>query len=662
MNNMDGHETGSESLEHTIKCLHSALEEDVYLVAEVLVEIKNPLIRRQAVAESNDQGDTSLHYAARIPSENAIKKDLIMKLLDEGDDVNAENNVCQTPFSIAMSMEDYQTVRLLLDRGALPYLSPSDIESDPFCKVVLSGSTELPLFEEYVNRGAPLNIICKSTGNNLLHELLLKLSHLAASSKNLNHHSEIVRGLLTHGLDINLTNKEGETPLYIAVATAVNSSDASSTTTINHLVVTKLDVNNEINKAAFKLAFRTYVSSMTNCSKESWRKVIVKMLKAGFKPDHKDTDLEVFRMSCFKDYFNFVKKLTKPEEDANVVDLDCDTDDSEDEAQDVPSSPTSLSNSNLSLLDFQYSDFYDNYQPEFRSLKYILKYGPDVNIQNENGDTLLHIQSSSEKVKLLLEFDDVDVDIKNNKGETPLQVALDAEKICFSNVRPLIQYGSDINLLKEIVISSYPHSSMNKPLGILIEHISKMKLANLHLGHHESQGDLALQYATSQERENLKIEIDRMMKTYIGNSQVSYYTFLKVPTHHAILKILRNETIMDTLESEKYRDSFPEYGYMISGVFKRGKQRLLLYQLITGIRHIVWPQLTDDCFEDLLCYLTNIDLRNLVHAFVPHEVLAEAYTSGIKESTKKILLKNWKMKKTMRARSRRCYYYMEDLY
>ena len=60
-------------------------------------------------------------------------------------------------------------------------------------------------------------------------------------------------------------------------------------------------------------------------------------------------------------------------------------------------------------------------------VKFLIENGADINIKNNNGDTVLHeavlIKDNLEVVKLLIE-NGADINIKNNNGDTVLHYAV----------------------------------------------------------------------------------------------------------------------------------------------------------------------------------------------------------------------------------------------
>ena len=111
-------------------------------------------------------------------------------LIDKGADINAENNIGQTPLDRAELFNKAETAKLLINHGAKRGLFSS----------VSSGDTEE--VKRRISQGAEVNAI--RIGQSLL--------HIACQSGN----KKIVELLINSGADVNVSNRRGLTPLDIA--------------------------------------------------------------------------------------------------------------------------------------------------------------------------------------------------------------------------------------------------------------------------------------------------------------------------------------------------------------------------------------------------------------------------------------------------------------
>jgi ankyrin repeat protein len=81
--------------------------------------------------------------------------------------------------------------------------------------------------------------------------------------------------------------------------------------------------------------------------------------------------------------------------------------------------------------------------------KIILEKSTDINAQDKDGDTALHLaiscESETEKVEVLLAHKDVNVNIKNNFNRTPLQLASKWKDIPSDLFKLILEKSTDIN-------------------------------------------------------------------------------------------------------------------------------------------------------------------------------------------------------------------------
>lgn len=147
-------------------------------------------------------GDTALHVAIMV----GMDVEILKKLKDAGADINERNKVGVTPIAIAVDNKLQNHVQFLIDNHA--DIHAEDIENNTPLSRALTGSKDL---EE---RLAILKIIVKenniasrdSFGNSPLH---VAVNYNAAPIQ--------MDYLLSLNPDINARNKNGDTPLFIAV-------------------------------------------------------------------------------------------------------------------------------------------------------------------------------------------------------------------------------------------------------------------------------------------------------------------------------------------------------------------------------------------------------------------------------------------------------------
>ena len=132
-------------------------------------------------------GDTSLHTAVK-----AGAKDLAKLLIDSGADVNAKNNGAQTPLDIALSRNHRGIVEVLVKVASVASIH------------VAAQMGNIDKVKALLDQGIDVDIKDKAGMTPLL---------LAISNK----HNEVAKFLIERGADVNAGNRQGIVPLYRAL-------------------------------------------------------------------------------------------------------------------------------------------------------------------------------------------------------------------------------------------------------------------------------------------------------------------------------------------------------------------------------------------------------------------------------------------------------------
>ena len=253
--------------------LHSAVTEDRIDMLRVLFSLGVDL-------ESQDHdGLTPLHVATSHDKESAL-----LLLLDKGANLQSKDRISQTPLHKVASKGDVSVMRTLISRGA-------DLEAEdeknrtPLHLAVLGGREnavrlllslgvnieapnlwgETPLFAAIYARKNSANIVrlllengasieARTTGPPAFFEGWTVL-HRAAIADN----GKLVRKLLDRGVDVNVTDARGLTPLGWATALGYQNTDATKELERNGGVVGK-----EISMGAiYKTYVKDFFASMT---------------------------------------------------------------------------------------------------------------------------------------------------------------------------------------------------------------------------------------------------------------------------------------------------------------------------------------------------------------------------------------------------------------
>ncbi|KAJ8951197.1 hypothetical protein NQ314_007698 [Rhamnusium bicolor] len=132
-------------------------------------------------------------------------------------------------------------------------------------------------------------------------------------------------------------------------------------------------------------------------------------------------------------------------------------------------------------------------EEDLQKVKFMVDSGKSVNINDNNGNTPLHvavIKNNLEIIDFLLAQDDIVVNIRNFRGETPLFQAVRNGR--FESTQKLIRIGANVNL---------PNHEEVTPLHVSVTHTELAHLLILHGAHIDAidySGDTPLHDATAE--------------------------------------------------------------------------------------------------------------------------------------------------------------------
>ncbi len=155
--------------------------------------VRNLLAHGADTNESNHNGDTPLHLAAR-----SCHNEITKVLLDHGADIKITNNTGGTALHSAADSGKIDNIRTLLAYGADPNATNKYGNT---ALMLCKGSDEC--FRTLIAYGADPNKV-NHNGSTALH------------SMHFNNGTKIIETLLTNGANINATNRDGKTLLQLA--------------------------------------------------------------------------------------------------------------------------------------------------------------------------------------------------------------------------------------------------------------------------------------------------------------------------------------------------------------------------------------------------------------------------------------------------------------
>ncbi|KAI5734694.1 hypothetical protein M8J77_009566 [Diaphorina citri] len=311
-----------------------------------------------------------------------------------------------------------------------------------------------------------------------------------------------------------------------------------------------------------------------------------------------------------------------------------------------------------------------------RLVRLLLEYNVDVNAVDNLGNTVLHtvasIKTRDPTAVEILKTNRANVNINNKEGDTPLHIA--ARTGNYKMVRVLIDHGAHTecknhqgyNALHVAVgVTSTPktlnhllewsHNIETKAHGqtaldmllstknisngswvfAIQEHVIKRKSANLFLSEeflslvekhfpdtYRPRSTCRIDWSALELlKTECKTELERMKGFKIEGTNLYLYDLFKKNTDQ-IAALLRNESIARSLDkimfrslADKIRIQFPKYANMIEGLVRYGRRRKKLLDDVTKHSHELFPLLPFYCAQQIFTYLENEDLVLLLDLF-----------------------------------------------
>ncbi|XP_065346539.1 uncharacterized protein LOC135943802 [Cloeon dipterum] len=395
-----------------------------YLNPEIL---KHMLTKGAKVHLQNKKKRTALHYAAKHHEDTEV----VQKLLEYCIDVNLQDEEGFTALHLAArSNRNPQIVKILIENGAKVHLTDNNKQTALHQAFKNNKVTEV--VHKLLEYGADVNsqdeegysalhLAARSKENPENVKLLLEKGakvHLESIKKRTALHyaaenHEVIddlQKLLEYGVDVNLQDEEGFTALHLAARSNRNPQ------IVKILIEKGAKVNLTDNKKRTALHHAFKNNKVTE--------VVQKLIENGADVNSQDeegfTALHLAVRS--KENPEIVKILLEKGAEVNLTD-----------------------NKKRSVLHHAFEHL--GLMVDTEGIQKLLEYGVDVDLQDEEGFTALHLAARSNKnpevVKILLEKG-AQVHLTDNKKRTALHHAFKNSEVT-EVVQKLLEYGADVN-------------------------------------------------------------------------------------------------------------------------------------------------------------------------------------------------------------------------
>ncbi|XP_034933648.1 putative ankyrin repeat protein RF_0381 [Chelonus insularis] len=546
----------------------------------------------------NNAGETPLHVSVK-----SRKKNIVDLLISNGADVNASNKQRQvplhsavkeynlkildtllknqvnfdkqdregqTPLHLAVGAENLDAVDMFLKKGVNYKLI------DAWDRTPLHLAAErmhLDMIKVFLDNNVDPNIVnsCNQTPLHVIDQLIHIKTYgyrrfgnrsLGDGPRNTEFYLPFIITLLEKGADLNFQDKGGNTPYNNAVKNGrrILAKAFQECECINGVIAVK----NKAQSGKFTLHVTLETSNVE-------MKIIQCIVKATSDIDAKDergrTALHIATINHLDSstvhhshkflYTERIEYLLRNKANINAVDNDMST-------------PLhhACRNKNVHVVE------------------YLIEKGADPRIRDKDGKTVLHYacmmdwrysQSSSHrrkdvqsKIISILVKNGVSVNWDDKFGKTPLHYVVEEnDDTSFYLYQLLLQNGADINIEDNDRDTAFDkllkqHSlSKSKKVAPFIHHVIKMKVMEKWVLKktldkiYEEKNKIFLKQVKNYE-DNCNIEINAMKKQKIGQSDITFYDFLKTSPDDTA-NYAQNQNIVEAIESNQLKKRFPIY-------------------------------------------------------------------------------------------------------
>lgn len=245
----------------------------------------------------------------------------------------------------------------------------------------------------------------------------------------------------------------------------------------------------------------------------------------------------------------------------------------------------------------------------------LLNNGAEIDLATKYGSTPLHLalkRGSFEVADILLDSG-ARVDIKDIHGNTPLHEAAvkpamddEAQILVF---RKLLERGAGVDVKNMDSKTPYDLCQRDERRQVLVEHVTKLRVANLFV-------DLKYVEVDSELKSKCLLEFGKIKETKLCESTSLKIVFSKIQNPY----YLRNESLRLSLDrllqSPRALECFPLYKHILRNTIERSRCRLTLLTSVSqilsnGERNQWWIALPSLVQDNVLLCLKNDDLKEL---------------------------------------------------
>ncbi|XP_077288215.1 rabankyrin-5 [Arctopsyche grandis] len=215
-------EINATALKDHCSSLISAHWED--LTGEDFAHMSSALLYRMLKSKTSEP----LHAAVRLLREDVVFLCLVENNATLSETVNKVSARDELPLELALKAQATGIARTLLQHSALPDGGLQQRGASPLHRAAMAGDTFTADF--LVDNGADVNLLTKDNSDSVLH-LIAGLNASSHDEKTLIEIAKIAEKIIAKGINVNNQNKNGFTPLHLAV---LNKNDKIFSLLIAH--------------------------------------------------------------------------------------------------------------------------------------------------------------------------------------------------------------------------------------------------------------------------------------------------------------------------------------------------------------------------------------------------------------------------------------------
>ncbi|XP_034949784.1 ankyrin-1-like [Chelonus insularis] len=558
---------GDRSVENSwIPLFKSCKSGDVAAVKFLLENGANP-------DATKPHGQTALHFVSSYKSEKNLQ--ILQLLIEHNADIEAVDKRGQTPLFEACICENFEAVECLLKNNANPNARDESGSTVLHRSCLMESETTCQIIQLLLKYNADVNAVC-----DIGHSPLFGACQFGGFA--------IIKILLENNANPNIVDQDGETPLH-----RIGYYESRTTRQIIELLLKYKADAEAVNKRGQTPLFEACRSgdiAAVECLLENCANPNVAD-RNGQTPLH-----HICLREC-KTNLQIMQLLLKHDENFEAV---------------------IEKHAIVNVADRDYGAIRHNlYLKECRRIiqiiQLLLKHNANIEAVDEEGHTPLFVACNSQNivaVKVLLTYG-ANIHIFDKRNQSPLPCAVDK-----------MLTTSPVNLPIHTVIQ------------MLVSHSIKLKTAGLNLNEcdfvtmngakYSAINGLKFNTVLDDALDTLDTmceeEIKRMKMENIGINDMCFHELLTQHMHRIGI-LMENQKIQEILKPSDYDEKFPLYMGIVRFRLRKAQCRYERYKLQKSagehFRSNIKPELLPECIDEVLSYLTTIDLKTFIRTFEP---------------------------------------------